>query len=102
VGTVTVLLGNGNGTFQAPKDFACGPSPHAVAVGDFNGDGVPDVAVTNYTADTVSVLVGNGNGTFQAPVNYPTGASPYGLSVADFNGDGFPDLAISHEGLGTV
>ena len=64
--TVSVLLGNGNGTFQAQQTFATGVDPTSVALGDVNGDGKPDLVVANDGSDTVSVLLGNGNGTFQA------------------------------------
>src|SRR5207247_1003460 len=61
--TVSVLLGNGNGTFQAAQNFATGATPRSAAVADLNGDGKPDLAVANYgsnTGITVSVLLGNG------------------------------------------
>src|SRR5207253_7449518 len=63
--TVSVLLGNGDGTFQAAQTFGAGINPDSVAVGDFNGDGLPDLAVANFISNTVSVLLGNGDGTFQ-------------------------------------
>src|SRR5438094_7078867 len=63
---VSVLLGNGDGTFQAALTFPAGSAPVSVAVGDFNGDGKPDLAVAG--ADAGSVLVGMGDGTFQAPL----------------------------------
>src|SRR3989442_1126557 len=65
-GTVSVLLGNGDGTFQPAQSFAAGSYARAVAVGDFNGDGRPDLVVANYYNNDVSVLLGNGDGTFQA------------------------------------
>ena len=70
---VSVLLGNGNGTFQAAVNYAAGTYPSSVAVGDFNGDGKADLAVANCASNNVSVLLGNGNGTFQAAVNYGAG-----------------------------
>ena len=73
---MSVLLGNGNGTFQAAVNYAAGTYPYSVAVGDFNGDGKADLAVANYGSDNVSVLLGNGNGTFQAAVNYAAGSRP--------------------------
>ena len=73
---VSVLLGNGNGTFQAAVNYAAGTSPHSVAVGDFNGDGKADLAVANGNSNNVSVLLGNGDGTFQAAVNYGAGTGP--------------------------
>ena len=71
-GTVAVLLGNGDGTFQAEIDYASGSQgswSSSLAVGDINKDGKPDIAVMNYEG-TVGVLLGNGDGTFQPPVNY--------------------------------
>ena len=94
VGKVGVLLGNGDGTFQAPVDYAIGNGPGMVAVGDFNGDHRPDLVVENVLDATVSVLLGNGDGTFQTQVDYGVGGIPQGVVVADFNGDGNADLAL--------
>src|SRR5438034_239166 len=66
VSTVSVLLGNVNGTFGPKADFATGSAPSSVAIADLNGDGKPDLAVANSGVNTVSVLLGNGNGTFGA------------------------------------
>jgi hypothetical protein len=93
-GTVRVLLGNGDGSFQAARNFAAGRRPFAVAVGDFNGDGTPDLAVANYNGSNVSVLLGNGDGSFQPAQNFRAGSLPVSVAVADFNGDGWPDLAV--------
>src|SRR6266568_5003454 len=62
--SVSVLLGNGDGTFQAARTFPVGIHPGLVAVGDFNGDGKPDLAVSSVGDNTVSVFLGNGDGTF--------------------------------------
>ncbi len=91
-GTVSVLLGNGNGTFQGHVDYATGEYPEGVAVGDFNNDGNLDLVVGN--DQSVSVLLGNGDGTFQAQVEYPTGIYP-GVAVADFDRDGKLDLVVA-------
>jgi hypothetical protein len=90
-GTVSVLLGQGDGTFQSAVNYAAGSYPWSVVVADFNGDGKQDLAVA---APTVRVLLGNGDGTFQTTnISYVAGASPTAVAVGDFNGDGFPDLA---------
>jgi hypothetical protein len=99
-GNVSVLLGNGDGTFQAPLTFATANFPVSVAVGDFNGDGKPDLAVAN-SSFNVSVVLGNGNGTFRAARHFGAGAFPASLGVADFNGDGKPDLAVANAGSGS-
>ena len=89
--------------FAPAQDFAAGPAgsdPHAMAVADFNGDGKPDLAVTNdlgqFTSGRVSVLLGNGNGTFQTPLSFAVGVRPWSVAVGDFNGDGKPDLAVAN------
>ena len=74
--TVSVLLGNGNGTFQAKQAFGTGTRPYSVAVGDFNGDGKSDLVTADYWGNTASVLLGNGNGTFQAKQDFDTGTGP--------------------------
>jgi hypothetical protein len=93
--TVSVLLGNGDGTFQAARNFGVGNTPDSVAVGDFNRDGRPDLAVANFYGNDVSVLLGNGDGTFQAASNFSVGGLPASVAVGDFNGDGRPDLAAA-------
>jgi hypothetical protein len=70
--------------------------PGSVAVGDFNGDGIPDLAVVNGGSNSVSILLGDGHGGFGPPTNYPVGAFPLSVTVGDFNGDGIPDLAVAN------
>lgn len=94
--TVSILLGNGDGTFAINVDYPTGHGPVAVATGDFNGDGFTDLAVVNQTDNTVSILLGVGDGTFMPMVTYPTGTLPASIVVADFNNDGFLDLAIAN------
>jgi len=94
-GTVSILLGNGDGTFRPAIDYPAGQFPISVAVGDFAGNGRLDLAVVDNYANTVNVLLGNGDGSFQAPISYAVGARPSAVATADFNGDGIPDLAMA-------
>jgi hypothetical protein len=105
--TVSVLLSNGDGTFQPQRTFAAGHGPVALAVADINGDGKPDLIVTDEgtqsdLGDTVSVLLGNGDGTFQAPQTFTVGGVPAWVAVADLNGDGRPDIVTANYADGTV
>jgi hypothetical protein len=93
--TVSVLLGNGDGTFRPRATYATGRSPIAVSVGDFNGDGKLDLAVSNSVDNTVSILLGKGDGTFQPHVDFGTAVGPSWSAVGDFNGDGKLDLAVA-------
>ena len=105
-GTVTVLLGNGDGTFTAAagSPITVGSRPVSVAVGDFNGDGKADLAVANYVDNTVTVLLGNGDGTFTPAAGSPivVGNGPGSVVVGDFNGDSKSDLAVANNGDNTV
>jgi hypothetical protein len=93
---VSVLLGNGDGTFQPAKQFAAGFGSSTLVAGDFGGDGRLDLAVLNPSSNQVSVLLGNGDGTFQPPKAFAAGPAPSGLVAADFNGDGRLDLAVAN------
>jgi uncharacterized Fe-S cluster protein YjdI len=104
-GEVSVLLTNGNGTFQSSVAYSSGGSAAlSVTVADVNGDGIPDLIVANEcvssndcTTGNVGILLGVGDGTFRLPVNYPAGYGSYSVAIADFNGDGFPDLAVANQ-----
>ncbi len=98
--SVSVLLGNGDGTLKPAVRYPVGRNAERVAVADLNGDGIPDLITTNTSDNNVSVLLGNGDGTFRAAVNYPAGSAPLGLTVGDFNEDGIPDLAVAFDDYG--
>ncbi|WP_414756249.1 FG-GAP-like repeat-containing protein, partial [Anabaena sp. CCY 9910] len=90
------LLGQGNGSFGAATNFNVGSSPFSVTVGDFNDDGLQDLAVANEGGNNVSVLLGQGNGSFGAATNFNVGVDPISVTVGDFNGDGLQDLAVAN------
>ncbi len=109
-GTVSVLLGNGDGTFRTAVSYDSGGDwSSSVAVADVNGDGRPDVVVANLctgsfcasesggSSGTVGVLLGNGDGTFRTAVTYP-GYAPISVAVADVSGDGKPDIVVANCG----
>jgi len=101
--TISILLGNGDGTFQAQVTYATGDGPNDLAIGDFNHDGNLDVAVSDNNDTTISMLYGNGDGTFQAPViDDLAGGGPWGIASGDLNGDGLTDLLVTNNGDGTV
>ncbi|HEV2380157.1 MAG TPA: VCBS repeat-containing protein [Terriglobia bacterium] len=93
--TISILLGNGDGTFQSHVDYATGAEPAGLATGDFNRDGELDLAVAGLLSSSVAILLGNGDGSFQNAVDYMTGAYPESVATGDFNGDGLLDLALA-------
>jgi trimeric autotransporter adhesin len=111
-GSISVLLntttpGAATPSFAAQVSFAVGNNPESVAIGDFNGDGRPDLVVANHGSNTVSVLLnttppGAVVPAFAAQVDFATGVRPIAVAVADLNGDGKPDLAFVnvYEGTG--
>jgi hypothetical protein len=101
-GTVSVLLGKGDGSFGPPQSLPVGQFPTSVVVADVNDDGKPDIVLANRDSDTVGVLLGNGDGTFQPQQTFPVGASPRSVAAADVNGDGVPDLVVAAYNAGAV
>jgi uncharacterized protein YcfL/disulfide oxidoreductase YuzD len=94
---VSVLLGEGDGSFGSATNFDLGDKPYSVAVGEFNGDGIADLITTNGVSDNVSVLLGEGDGSFGQATNFGVGDGSNRVAVADFNGDGISDFVVSHK-----
>ncbi len=92
-------------SFDAKVDYATGNNPQSISIGDIDGDGKPDLVVTNYNDNTVSLFKNtstSGNFSFGAEVNYATGNYPYSLSIGDLDSDGKPELAVVNSGSNTV
>ncbi|MGZ3864278.1 MAG: FG-GAP-like repeat-containing protein [Bacteroidia bacterium] len=109
--TVSVLRNTctvGTISFGTKVDFTTGTSPFAVAVGDVDGDGKPELAVSNNGVSTVSVLRNTATtgtitaASFAAKVDFTTGTNPYGIALGDIDGDGKPEIAAANSGAATV
>src|SRR5207237_778763 len=100
-GETTILFGQGDGRFGGPG-LRANSVPVAAVADDFNGDGIPDLAVSNGIANVADVLLGLGDGSFQHPSRLATGDKPVALASADFNGDGKRDLAVANAGSADV
>jgi hypothetical protein len=100
---VSVLLGTGTGSFGAATNFGLEFGASSVAIGDLNGDGKPDLAVTSKGSDNkgvpfnnVLILLGTGTGSFGAATSFAVGLGPFSVTIGDLNGDGKPDLATAN------
>jgi len=102
--TISVLLGNGDGTFNsAPNSpLATGQAPTAVTIADFNGDSLPDIAVTDPQTDSVSVYLGLSQGLFAPAFELPVGTNPTAILAASLSGASLPDVAITDNPSGTA
>ena len=96
-GAVSILLGNGAGSFKRKVDYQVGEEPVAIILGDFNNDGITDIVTANVEDSTLSVLLGKGDGTFANALSMATTSLPVALAAADFNHDGFLDLVITND-----
>jgi hypothetical protein len=83
-GSISILFGKGDGTFGSPSNYATGLGPDGMAIGRFNGDKYPDLAVANLIGDSMSILPGKGDGTFGAPVSFDTPQYPLGIAAGQF------------------
>jgi len=90
--TISLLLGNGDGTFHQPLRYAPGGDPQAIAAADFNGDGLPDIAIGNGFVLGLRVFLNDGNGGLKDPVNVAPDLQVEQMAVADLNRDGVPDI----------
>jgi Big-like domain-containing protein/VCBS repeat protein len=99
---VSVLLGNGDGTFAAQTTYGVGSYPQRIVAADVNDDGKIDLITANSNSDNVSVLIGLGNGAFSTQVTYAVGNFPRSVISADVNGDGKLDLVTSNYSASTV
>lgn len=95
---VSILLGNGNGTFAAQTFVTAGASPYAIVAGKFNSDNNFDLAVANSASNNVSILLGNGDGTFSAAGNFLVGSNPISIAAGDINNNGTEDLIVANFG----
>jgi hypothetical protein len=97
--SVSVLLGNGGGTFGPQQEIVVGDAPRGIAVLDADGDGDIDIANTNFGSSNVSLLLNDGNGAFGSPTFFDGGGTgEWGLGSCDMNGDGILDLVVGARG----
>jgi hypothetical protein len=99
---VSILPGNGMGSFGVADNFSAGFSPVFVAVEDYNEDGKLDLAVANFGSNDVSILLGDGTGKFDFLTDLPVGSNPASIAVGDYNEDGKTDLAVSNQSTNNV
>jgi type II secretory pathway component GspD/PulD (secretin) len=98
---VSILLGNGDGSFGAAKNFPAGSNPIGIVAAAFTGTNT-DLAVADENGNDVDILVGNGDGTFLTPISLPTGNSPIALAAADLTNDSSTDLVSANNASNTV
>ena len=95
--SISILLNTGGGSFSVGPQVATGSSPKGIVAADFNGDGLPDIAIADINGAGLTVLFGGSNLMFTSEtISLGSTSQPYVLATADFNGDGSPDLVASH------
>jgi hypothetical protein len=99
---ISILINNGDGTFQDGVAYNSGGESYGITNADFNNDGKLDLAVANYSNAEIAVLLGNGNGTFQNKVTYTAGAGAKHVLAIDLNGDNKVDLACANYDANTM
>jgi hypothetical protein len=92
---LSVLPGNGSGTFSTAASYEMKTSSLSVISGDFNGDGATDIAAANSRGTMISIRINNGSGGFESVTEIEVGAQPITIATADFNGDGKADLVVN-------
>src|SRR5262249_46758916 len=102
--SITVLIGNGDGSFRAPVRYPVGLSPEPVIIADVNNDQVPDIITANFNSNDVSVLLGQGDGTFMDAIHFTTGpnSNPRAMAMADIDNDNQLDLVVANFGSNNV
>ena len=100
--SVSVLLGDGVGSFTSTTSFTVGSFPNSITNADFNADGNIDLATTNNGSSNVSILLGDGTGSFTATTSIAVGSSPSSITKGDFNEDSKIDLAIANNSSNTI
>lgn len=96
-GHVSILLNNGNGTFQPATEYSAGTNPRSAFCCDLDGDNDIDVAVASFTSDNASILLNNNDGTFLTASSYEAGSGPNSIFCCDLDGDDDMDLAVANE-----
>ncbi|MCH7959128.1 MAG: VCBS repeat-containing protein [Candidatus Hydrogenedentes bacterium] len=101
-GTISVMLGKGDGGFGAKTEYGTGARPEFVALGDVDGNGTLDVVTANFDSDTISVLLGAGDGTFGAKTDFAAGDGSKSVALGDLDGNGTLDAVVANSNAGTV
>jgi FG-GAP-like repeat len=99
---VSILLGDGTGSFDAATNVGTDSAPRYIAISDFNSDRILDLAIANFGSTTVTILLGNGDGSFGKATNFQVGSSPSSIAIGDFNSDRILDLAVTNQGTNNV